>query len=76
MSEWLPIDSAPLERDVLLFGEAIVWAGSMPFEVITPGGWDPDREMWLCLLYNDKGEPIYFSPTHWMPLPECPKGVA
>lgn len=71
MSEWQPIETAPMDgTPILLYG---------PYEDISVAKWGPG---WSCLAdgrhaiawQSDFGtEYIDFScPTHWMPLPEAP----
>jgi hypothetical protein len=63
---WQPIESAPEDRDILLF---------CPEGVCTKvfvGYWDVD-----CWSTPEGGEIVRISghPTHWMPLPEPPEGI-
>jgi hypothetical protein len=57
--EWLPIESAPMDIDVLLYadGECVV------------AGWFEARDDWET---SDLRTVLH--PTHWMPLPAPPEG--
>lgn len=82
MSAWQPIESAPLEKAILLFPHYMV------------GYWDHGGEFWRLgvdipltkdlkvALEFEKGNPWMEvaatafgmpKPTHWMPLPALPK---
>ncbi len=72
MSEWQPIETAPLDADVWLYGTAELWVGSTPFHWQGVGGWDPEFSAWLTNAHDDKGQCLYIKATHWMPLPDAP----
>lgn len=65
---WQPIETAPIDADLLLLYE--------PGYGVRSGFWyedDSGREFWVCVetrtITDGKA-----SPTHWMPLPEPPNG--
>lgn len=71
--EWQPIETAPKDRDVWLFGLAEIWHGSTPFECQAQGGWDPEEWRWMTTTFDDRGQILWIAPTHWMPLPAPPE---
>lgn len=78
MSQWQPIESAPLAQWVLVWilpwNEAIIAERYevMPNEADEWSGWIRDDGSDLFECNDDEGN--YPTPTHWMPLPEPPKG--
>lgn len=73
---WQPIETAPKDGSIILLYRptAAKWA------VIAPGAWNDDHyakhprpywEGWLKI--GSVSEYRYWTPTHWMPLPEPPK---
>lgn len=73
MSEWKPIETAPKDAAVLLFGktapEERMVICSKP--VVFSGYWSRLDESWCASGSHWDGP--FFEPTHWMPLPEPPK---
>jgi len=65
--DWHPIETAPKDGTYILLGWFLDGGGGPP-EVAF---WDSTRKTW-CSSRLLKAEG-YFSPTHWMPLPERPK---
>ena len=76
MSEWQPINTAPLDRIVLLHRP------TAPFSAIrvAPGKYETDQyakkpkpywAVWLC-VWNGKTESREYPPTHWRDYPEPP----
>jgi len=69
MSEWRPIETAPLDgTEVLVWDEdtqAVQRAAYIPY-----WGGDPTWQLGTCLQFGD--ETSQLSPTHWMPLPKAP----
>jgi hypothetical protein len=63
------METAPLDRDVWLFGLAEIWVGSCPFLVQGQGGYDPEMDRWVLCFYNDKGETLFVEPKGWQELP-------
>jgi hypothetical protein len=64
VAEWMPIESAPKLTRVLL------WDGTW----VSAGAWtDYDCMGWVMDCYDFMHDGSS-SPTHWMPLPEPPKG--
>lgn len=74
MSDWQPIETAPKNKHVLLFG-----AQREPFNcgvhyydpLVFSGYWDDIDGAW-CSSGSTAGGP-FFHATHWMPLPPPPK---
>lgn len=68
MLDWKPIETAPKDGTPILVYDPNPWLD--PYSVITVS-WDTQRKCWSEItgeLYA-----IYY-PTHWMELPEKPKG--
>lgn len=73
-NEWLPIESAPLDKMILLYRPtALAWAR------VTVGQWNQDAyakrcrpfwEMWIKI--GTVKQSREWEPTHWMPLPDGP----
>lgn len=65
MSEWQPIETAPKDREILAFDQQIGVA------IIR---WDYTWVAWFDgrMVVDGYGDPEYFTPTHWMPLPLPP----
>ena len=69
--QWQPINSAPKDRAILTYGRL-------------PGSYGYYDEEWCCSIskwagngWSSQRSMAYgsaFIPTHWMPLPEKPKG--
>lgn len=71
---WQPIETAPRDgTDVFAHGLFTPFQGSCEFIGFNVTGFDPDEGKWLVQNHDDKGELMYWMPTHWMPLPEPPK---
>ena len=72
MSEWKPIETAPVGKAVL------IWDGKH-HSIAEQSDWRPGD--WLGLIEGDSpwcgdsstGGLCHVFPTHWMPLPEPPK---
>jgi len=62
MSEWQPIETAPLEVDVLLYDPSKMIGVQVGMGYKHPNG--------LIDWYQTFSYPL--EPTHWMPLPEPP----
>ena len=75
--EWQPIETAPRDTRVLLYaeeGEEGIVTGKENGYVGMDGEY---REHWFMFDGYDLGDSDYLRmivPTHWMPLPEPPKG--
>lgn len=72
MGEWQPIESAPKDREILL------WEGDSDCAVV--GRHNPSyTEEWHATVHgefapwSDFDRPPIFNATHWMPLPDPPK---
>lgn len=66
--KWLPIETAPKDgTHILLAGKDFVMSGQFDSD---PGLWFDSRGMGYEWEVWGSGE---LNPTHWMPLPECPK---
>ena len=70
---WQPIETAPRDADILVYGLAQVWTDSCPVFWQGQAGWDEEYASWLTTAHDDKGEPLKVIPTHWMPLPAAPQ---
>lgn len=70
---WQPIETAPKNRDIFVWGSAEISPHSRPragSEVLHMVFWDDHLETWTAV---EAGEECYVpSPTHWMPLPSLP----
>lgn len=77
MSGWQPIETAPKDRRILLYGhidpnapfDGLIWTAPRPFS----GYWDEIDEAWCCDGSTWKGP--FMKVTHWMPLPEPPEAA-
>ena len=63
MTDWQPIDTAPDDTEVLVYG---AWIEGGSFKGVTMAVLSYDGNIWFC--EGDHMEEI----THWMPLPEPP----
>ena len=73
---WMPIETAPKDRLVLLYRPT-----ALPWAMVTVGRWHDQRhhkkpkpfwEIWLKI--GGIGESRAWEPTHWMDLPSPPNG--
>jgi len=64
--DWMPIATAPKDGNRLCLA---LWNNDNYLCWITIGWWDKKRKAWW---HNPDGRLI--PPTHWMPLPQSPKG--
>jgi hypothetical protein len=71
MTAWQPIETAPKDGSVLLVCE-VGLDSSMTYAVAFWGAQQDGVETWFGLDLL----PLGYSLTHWMPLPEPPKGDA
>lgn len=73
--KWRPIETAPRNRSVLLFGKMRPHEmfGSTEKLMVFSGYWDEIDTAWCSTGSTWTGP--FFEPTHWMPLP-LPPGVA
>lgn len=74
MTEWKTIESAPRDREVLLWVPAVA-VPYMPEFYSAPAYcisacWDSAAYGWWSSVVTGDRE---INPTHWMPLPEPPK---
>lgn len=66
---WQPIETAPKRKFILVIADetypvcAINWTGEQNI-------WNFDT--WI--MNSDDNSPLWFEPTHWMPLPKLPEG--
>lgn len=69
MNEWQPIETAPKDVEILL------WGGKSQSETAIQGKWIYEGERragWYWASYS--GAPVGPIPaTHWMPMPDPPK---
>lgn len=68
---WLPIDTAPLNRPVVLL-EPPEYTGSTLYGHIVVGAWKADRRLTAGGYWLDHDGVHSVLATHWMPLPEPP----
>ena len=64
------MDTAPKDRDILLFCLLKPWEGSCPFKGFVVGGYDREGGVWSAIGYNDRGLPMHVVPFGWEDLPE------
>lgn len=75
--EWMPIESAPMGVDILVYGPD-GWQGK-PSQAIVIGRIQTGWSRWdgtvqeSYAIWDDGDRDISWSPTHWMPLPPPPK---
>lgn len=71
--DWLPIETAPKDEPVLLFGMTVPGSKMVRFKkpVVFSGYWSDIDGIWCAHGSHWNGP--FFEPTHWMPLPEPPK---
>ena len=72
MSDWQPIETAPKDCDVWVYGEAVPWRNSCAFLWQGQAGWNEDDGCWWTTAHDDKGEAMKVAATHWMPFPTPP----
>lgn len=73
--EWQPIETAPKDRPLLLYGfidpetnfNLLIWTAPAVFS----GEFDSIDEAWVP--HGGTWEGPFMTVTHWMPLPEPPK---
>lgn len=65
-AEWRPIEEAPRNRAVLMWGT--YWNGRDTFQRPMVGGWNPHDDRWV--IYGEMRFGV--RPTHWMELPPPP----
>jgi hypothetical protein len=76
MMTWRPIETAPKDRHLLLFG-----GQKPPFRGVTyydplvfSGYWDSIDQAWCA--HGSTAEGPFFHATHWQPLPAVPEFAA
>ena len=68
--QWQPIETAPRDGTYILLGWFLEGGGGGHPEVAF---WHSTKQLWCSSrLLNAEG---YYSPTHWMPLPDPPKEI-
>ena len=79
MSDWQPIETAPKDGTKILVGRdghqttTGVWVedkGRTLVPDLNEPYWEKFDHSWWDVVFS---EDEWFSPTHWMPLPEPPK---
>lgn len=70
--DWQPIETAPKDKDVWVYGLAKIWVGSCEFEWQGQAGFNGDDGLWWTTSHDSFGAPLMVAPTHWMPLPPPP----
>lgn len=70
--EWISVeDRLPNKNNyVLAFVDSFVWVGKQ-IKILSPRGFANGK--WIVADW-DTGNYIHYNVTHWMPLPEPPKG--
>ena len=72
--EWQPIETAPRDGFILLYGSMIPDSGSDELRIESPlafaGYWDDLDDAWCSIASSWRGP--FYEPTHWTPLPEPP----
>lgn len=69
-SPWQPIETAPKDDVILLFG-GLKKDGKVYAPHVNVGYWT-EQFGWTCLVYSHQ-EFAHIEPTHWMPRPAFPK---
>lgn len=64
-SQWRPIETAPMDVPVLLWGKT----RKAEFTIPLIGQWVRGRQYWMCKY----GHQFMVFPTHWMPIPPAPE---
>jgi hypothetical protein len=70
--DWQPIETAPKDAPVLLFGMTNPDERMVRFKkpVVFSGYWESLDEAWCA--HGSHWDGPFFQPTHWMPLPAPP----
>ena len=66
--EWQPIETAPKNETRILVCATLRGASLGSGRDVAIAWWDAHYEIWVTGFQNNP------EPTHWMPLPEPPKG--
>lgn len=70
---WQPIETAPKDKDIWVYGTAKVWSNSDEFLWQGQSGWNSEDSSWWTTSHDDCGEVLIVKPSHWMPLPQPPE---
>jgi hypothetical protein len=76
--EWQPIETAPKDRTIIVFGQPsdLILNGDKLVTFKKPMAcsacWD-DIDQAFCVTGGSWLGPFVMDPSHWMPLPEPPK---
>jgi hypothetical protein len=66
-SAWQPIETAPMNIEVLISDGEYVYAATCRYQ-----GGEPDED-WAVPMASSGYRPVIRKPTYWMPLPEPPQ---
>ncbi len=69
MTEWQPIETAPKDRDILVYEDG--WCVVVSWEECDGVGYKGPNGHWMSNACVDSYTEV--EPTHWQPLPEPPK---
>ncbi len=67
--QWLPIETAPKDKRILVRSGQEVYAAHWAKNITT------DDEAWIVAEWGTEGDQALVKPTHWMSLPETPNAV-
>jgi hypothetical protein len=75
MSEWNPIETAPRDRHLLLYGRQLEPHDAVTYKeaLVFSGYWDSLDQAWCSTASAWTGP--FFDPTHWADLPPPPPEV-
>jgi hypothetical protein len=65
---WQPIETAPKDK------RCIVWSGQEMYCARWSQNPFTGDEAWVVAEWGSEGDQAIVKPTHWLPLPEAPKG--
>lgn len=77
MTDWQPIKKAPKDRSIIIGWFRPAGHGLLSTEWNTRcAWWDKEEKAWTDWAVESFSyeEVQHYNPTHWMPLPEPPKG--
>lgn len=64
-TEWMPIETAPKDREIYVCGLARVWADSDPFVWQGHACWADPEAKWITEGFDDSGDNLFVEATHW-----------
>lgn len=71
MTEWMPINTAPKDKNVWLFGTAYCYDGYFRPKAMVIGRWVAATKEWVITALGAPRETTIV-PDFWSPLPEKP----